>query len=166
MPKYDIHIHLPEDESVDGEQFQEETQQPMSPWLEQLLGKINQCYDWKSFYELAEDFQQIGLAIQETQGGRLVLCKLSGGRPVIESIIDDYIFVGGKSRLDEEISQRGLEVILNFVQSNAGKPQRLIVASQDYTRDMSLYGKPLRLYNEAHLEEQQQICLMGRIINE
>lgn len=142
---YNIHIHLPDGQTAGGssEQAQESTQSGPRAWYDQLVKRIQQCYNWRSIYELSEDLHRIGLTIRDTNGGRMILCRMEEGRPIADKIVDDYIFVGAKDCLDEEISSRAMEVITDFIHSNASYPQTLIRDGQDYTKDMALYGKPL-----------------------
>jgi len=163
--KYDIHIHLP-GEGNQSKQMQEENNLP--GWVGDVVKRVKMCHNWRSLHQMNKDFNRLGMAIKETVGGRRILCCLKSGKPRTESINKDYIFVGSKSKLDEEISSRTMEVIQQFVTENIGEQQLVADDNQSYTKDIALYGTPIRLYggDEAFLEESQQIRLMGSMITE
>lgn len=164
--KYDIHIHLPGDEKGQSQpgQVQEHSDQPS--WVSDILKRVGMCHNWRSLYQMNKDFNRLGMAIKETVGNRRILCRLEEGKPQTEDINRDYIFIGSKEKLDLDISERTMEVIKQFIVENIGEPQLVVDSSQSYSNTMSLYGKPIQLYNEAYLEESQQIKMMGSVINE
>jgi hypothetical protein len=167
MSDYNIHIHLPDadkEPAKSDKPVQEAPQNKMGQWFDNLLGKIRQCYDWKSFYALEEEFSKAGLALRDTEGGRKVLCRLEGGKPVIDQIIDDYIFAGSTNTLDEEIAQRALEIIVHFVESKASTPQVVADSSQEYSRELALYGHPLKIYSESSAASQQEVTFLSRLM--
>lgn len=168
MSDYNIHIHLPGDgsASVNGQQVNETpAKSKITQWFDHLLDRVRHCYDWKSFYALQEEFKKIGLTLHDTSGGRKVLCRVEEGKPVVKNIVDDYIFVGSTESLDEEVSQRAMEVIVYFLENRASQPQAVMDSSQSYSKDMALYGKPLKIYAESAQVKNQEVEVLGRLIN-
>lgn len=168
MSDYNIHIHLPgEGGTVNGKPVQEAPQaNKVTQWFDHLVSRVKHCYDWKSLHAMKEEFAKIGLTLHETSGGRKVLCRIEEGKPVINNIVDDYIFVGSNELLDEEISPRALEVIVYFLENRAGSPQAVMDSSQLYSKNMALYGKPLKIYGENSQVKNQEIATLGGIIDQ
>jgi hypothetical protein len=167
MSEQHIHIHIGSDSKSEPQQVSETPTNRVGQWYNDLLRRVKQCYDWKSLYELREDFNSIGLAVRETAGNRKILCRLEEGKPITDKIIDDYIFVGSKNTMDEEIGTRAQEVILHFISQHASKPQVVVDDNQSYSRDVALYGRPIRIDESPKLEaEVQQIEIMSRLIDE
>lgn len=168
MSDYNIHIHLPgEGEGTVNKHVQETPQtNKITQWFDHLIERVKHCYDWKSLYAMHEEFKKIGLTLHDTSGGRKVLCKVEEGKPVINNIVDDYIFVGSNDVLDEEVSQRALDVILYFLETKAGQPQAVMDSRQSYSKNMALYGKPLMIHTEGAQVKNQEIIILGRLINE
>lgn len=167
MTDYNIHIHV----GGEGDKPKQsgpvkETSNKVGAWYDDLIRRVNQCVDWKTLYELREDFACIGLIVQETSGARKILCRMEEGKPISKRVIDDYIFVGSKDTMDEEIGERALEVMLHFIESNASRPQTLMNDAQSYSQNTALYGKPVRLANEDQEAKQQEINMLGRMIQE
>ena len=168
MSDYNIHIHLPGDKGTTPKNMQEEqpNHNKLGKWFDSLLERVKHCYDWKSIYTLKDDFEKVGLTIHDTSGGRKVLCRIEEGKPIVNNIVDDYIFMGTSANLDEEVSKRALEVILYFLENKAGEPRVVLDNSQSYSKDMSLYGKPLKIYAEDASYRNQEVQVLGRLINE
>jgi hypothetical protein len=167
MTEQHIHIHIGGDKvNPSNQEIAQENSNKVGQWYDDLLRRVKQCYDWKSLYELKEDFNSIGLAIRETAGNRKILCRLEEGVPITQKIIDDYIFVGSKQAMDEEIGDRAQEVILHFISNNASKPQVVVDDTQSYSKNMALYGHPIRIYNEDQEVKRQNINMLGRLITE
>ena len=167
MADQHIHIHIGGDSpKKNTQQVSETSTNRVGAWYDDLVRRVKQCYDWKSLYELRTDFNSIGLAVRPTAGDRTVLCRMEEGKPVTQRIIDDYIFVGSKKTMDEEIGPRAMEVILHFIEDKASRPQTVVNDDQSYSQDIALYGTPIRVYNEDQEAKQQEIRMMGRMITE
>lgn len=132
--------------------------------LQNLINKIRRCDCWNTLYSLAEEFKKYGLSIEHTNGGRHALCRLENGQPVVESILDDFIFIEGTDA-HSEISPRAMEVITDFTWRCATKAQTTPELPA-HKRRYSLYGKPIRIHNENQLVEEQEIRVIGRLITE
>jgi len=78
------------------------------------------CYDFGTLYALEEEFNKLGLSIQQTCGGDMVLCQLRGGQPIAESLGVDHIYVGAYARPRDQIPQKLLKCVLEFIDSARG----------------------------------------------
>lgn len=79
------------------------------------------CFDFGTLYSLEEEFNQIGLTIQPTCGGDMVLCKLMAGKPVAESLGLDHLFVGAQSRPRDGMPHKLIKCVLEFIDSASGE---------------------------------------------
>jgi hypothetical protein len=163
---YNIHIHLPDGQQPEAGPVKETPQNKIGTWHDRFLDKIRQCYNWRSLYEFNEEFACVGLTIRDTSGGRKILCRMEEGIPITDKIVDDYIFIGSKDAIDEEVSQRAMEVIVNFIGSSSSQPQTIMTDGQKYTKDVALYGQPLQIYQEETNAQQQEIETMGRMLKD
>ena len=121
--------------------------------LQKLIYKIGQCIDYQSLYALEESFNKCGLTIQTTSRNRMILCKLREGRPLSESVIDDYIFVGGIDINTNEISDRAAEKICDFVRTAHG--------TADTVKNVArVWRNGIRMYESVSIvnEDQQQVA--------
>lgn len=112
----------------------------MSSELKQFIRK--RCFDFGTLYSLEEEFNKIGLTVQPTCGGDMVLCKLVDGKPVAESLGDDHLFVGVQSRLRDEMPHKLIKCVLEFIDAAGGKPSKPISAERHVrTGHTSFYGQ-------------------------
>ena len=124
--------------------------------IEKLIYKIGQCIDYQSLYALEESFNKCGLTIQTTSRNRMILCKLRDGRPVSESVVDDYIFIGGIDDMGRELSERATEKISDFVRTNSGKPDKV----QNMAR---VWRNGLRMYDAVSIVNEDQQMIAGEV---
>ncbi len=61
---------------------------------------------------------------------------------------------------------RALEVILYFLENKASEPKIVMDSSQSYSKDIKLYGEPLKIYAEDANFRNQEVQVLGRLINE
>jgi len=162
MPDYNIHIHLPTDTSTP---LDTEVKKPRANLS--LTERVKRCVDWRSLFAMRSNLNNVGLDIRETAGGRMVLCRLLDGEPVLENIIEDYVFLGDSHRANEEISQRSLEMIIQFIEESTSDPQKPNKSSlPNYRDNMRLYGAPLTISGESALSKAQEMHFMGRIVED
>jgi len=106
----------------------------------------DRCYDFGVLYSLEEEFNKIGLTIQATCSGDMILCKLAGGKPVAESLGTDHLFIGTQSRPRDEISHKLIEGVLEFIDVAAGGPSSVAaVRSKARTGFTGLYGRAMEI---------------------
>lgn len=132
--------------------------------LQDFIARIRRCDCWNTLYTLEDDFQQFGISIEQTHGGRRALCRLEGGTPIVERVLDDFIFIEGSDGYDQ-INPRSMELITDFVWRCATGPQEAPEPIA-YKRSYRLYGKPIRISNEDRIAEEQEIHAMGRLLTE
>ena len=159
---YNIHIHL--DGQNSNDQNNPNNSQP--PYINKLMEKVKKCVDWRTFFELHEDLDTIGLAIKSTTAGRKMLCRVDEGQPTSQKIIDDYVFIGGDNNIDEEISPRKLDLISQFIANNATHYRNRPEQRHNYKTDTLIYGKPVFVNNEEQIAESQDVDFISRMINE
>lgn len=117
-----------------------------------LAAKILKYPSWRTILAVKEDLEDNGLTIKETIDGRYLLCRIEEGRAVYDKILDDYVYIGSHDRLDESIDSMRLSMINDFVLDKASN-KRLSNSSKSYNKNTSLYGKPVRVYNEGYSQE-------------
>lgn len=115
--------------------------------LGKLLYKIEQSTDFQCLYALEEAFNKCGLSIQTTSNSRMILCKLRGGKPVTEQVIDDYIFVGSIQEKTKELSDRLVTKINDFVRTNAGAPSKVENLARVWRNGLRMY-ESVQVVNE------------------
>ena len=112
----------------------------MSTELKQFIQE--RCFDFGSLYSLEEEFNKIGLTIQPTRGGDMVLCQLVDDLPVAESLGVDHLFVGVQYRPRDEIQHKLAKCILEFIDSASGKSSKLSIPNRHpRTGHAGLYGQ-------------------------
>jgi len=109
------------------------------------LKKIGMCLDYQALYSMEPDFNEIGLTVQTTPQNRMILCKIQDNKPLAESIIDDYIFIGGLDTATNEISERATEKIKEFVKEAAGEKGEIKNIARPWRDGLRMYGKAVRL---------------------
>jgi hypothetical protein len=116
--------------------------------VDKLIYKIGQCIDYQSLYALEESFNKCGMTIQTTSRNRMILCKLRDGKPVTESIVDDYIFIGNLDDLSHEISDRASIKISDFVRTNVGKSSKVENIARVWRNGLRMYESTIKIMNE------------------
>lgn len=101
--------------------------------LSQLIRKVKCCDHPSMIAQLEEDFNDIGMSIQN-QNGQLFLCKLEDGKPVSGKIFESFVPVGG---LHDTIDDKSLERIFHFIIEHCACPQRI---KSKNTGNFALYG--------------------------
>lgn len=152
MPDYNIHIHLPGDET-----HVVKTPSKRDSTVENVLRVVQRCSDWRSLYALAPELPRIGLAIIETANRHKILCRLHDNKPLLERVIDDFIFLGSSSNQHDTISPRHSELIMMFITENYGAPQKLQLSGKrnSFRVNPILYGKPI--FNESEDVDTQTL---------
>lgn len=116
--------------------------------VDKLVYKIGQCIDYQSLYALEESFNNCGLTIQTTSLNRMILCKLIDGKPVTESVVDDYIFVGGLNDMSREITERAVIKICDFVRTCSGKANKVENVARVWRNGLRMYESTISIMNE------------------
>jgi hypothetical protein len=101
----------------------------------------DRCYDFGILYSLEEEFNKIGLTIQATCSGDMILCRLVSGKPIAESLGVDHLFVGVRSRPRDEIPHKLVKCVLEFIDIAAGESSKHeCVKPHPRTGHVTLYG--------------------------
>lgn len=116
--------------------------------VDKLIYRIGQCTDYQCLWALEESFNKSGLTIQTTSRNRMILCKLVGGKPISENIIDDYIFVGSLDEMSRELTDRTVEKICDFVRTNAGKSDKVKNIGKVWRNGLRMYESTIKIMNE------------------
>lgn len=116
--------------------------------LSKVIYKIKNCTDYDSLYAMNKDMNSVGLAIVPTTKDKMILCKIVDGKPYAQNIVDDFIFIGCISNKDEQLSDRTLNIIIDFVSNNASGPAELIDAPRKWQNGVRTYGMAVPIYNE------------------
>ncbi len=155
----DIHIHVHTDQAQSQPQ-----DTPRDRSRRGLEERMRKCYDWQSLHELQDDFNRVGLTVTATSEERYVLCRVVNGEPITENIIDDYVFIGARDNLSQEISPRHMDIIVDFVSSNIGGPVEH-KKTEHYNRGPKLYGAsntPVTIQDEKDLSDTQHIEFISK----
>jgi len=113
--------------------------------LSMVLGKIDLCIDYQALYAMEPDFNEVGLTVQTTSNKRMILCRIQDGKPLAESIIDHYIFIGTLEDSAREISERASEKIKSFVKQAAGERDEIKNIARSWKDGLRMYGQAVRL---------------------
>lgn len=110
--------------------------------LQKLLLKIKNCPNYETLYRLEEDFNKVGLTLQSTPKNRVILCMIRDGNAYASAVMEDYVFVGATSDLDE-VPTKTIDCIMNFVIENAGSPARVVNNKRSWQHNPKPYGQVL-----------------------
>lgn len=116
--------------------------------VENLVRKIYQCMDYQNVYALENDFNKVGLSVQTTSNGRMVLCKLQEGKIVAENVVDDFIFIGSIEGATKELSERAVNKIQEFVRASAGSPGKVMNMARVWRNGLHMYESTIPIMNE------------------
>lgn len=97
-----------------------------NPELVGVIGKIKDCYDFRSLYSMSEDLHKVGLTIHPTISRKMVLCKIVEGKAKADVLNEDYIFIGEEDRAGEQLPHRLIEYIIPFVRTSSGEPEEIV----------------------------------------
>jgi len=116
----------------------------MSVELKQFIRE--RCFDFGTLYSLEEEFNKIGLTIQPTCGGDMILCRLVNNIPVAESLGVDHLYVGTQSRPRDEMPHKLIKCVLEFIDMACGSPAKPTNTKQSHhTGHTGFYGKALEV---------------------
>jgi hypothetical protein len=116
--------------------------------LGKLLYKIGQCINYQNLYGLEEQFNKVGLTIQTTSHNRMLLCKLINGAPIIENVVDDYIFIGSLDDMNRDLTEKTAEKIMDFVRTNAGPAGKIENMARVWRNGLRMYQTVIPIVNE------------------
>lgn len=126
--------------------------------MKDLIRKIKKCDDPEMLLSLEEDFNKIGLSLQQANSGKLLLCKIVDGRPVVTKSFDDYVPIG---RLAEELTEKAINRVIGFVVENNSKP-----ATIDDSKNIGNYGLYGSSFHDNATADSRLIDAIAEWINE
>lgn len=116
--------------------------------LHKLLYMIEACIDYQNLYALEDSFNKCGLTVQTTPNGKMILCKLRESKPVTNKVIDDYIFVGSNATAINELSDRAVNKICDFVRTNSGGSDTVKNVARVWRNGLRMYESTIPIMNE------------------
>ena len=94
----------------------------MEESLYKLLQRVNRCATYENLKKLEENFNSVGLTIQSSISNNLLLCKIVENAPSSSEMGEDHIFIASSKELDNEISERRLDILSDFIKETADEP--------------------------------------------
>lgn len=125
-----------------------------------VVSKILRCVNYHTLLSLEKEFNSVGLTLQHTSQNWVVLCKLRGGKPINDNVLDDYIFLISLDHKHDEITQRALQVITDFVQNAAGDADEVKNSKRIWVGDTRVYDKAISVMRE-DIQLTAQNMLLG-----
>lgn len=133
----------------------------MSNPLHRIIHKIRNCINYRNLVALEKPFNDIGLTIHPTAKNWFILCKIIDNKPCATSVVDDFIFLISMDRIEDEISDRALDCIVDFVQNNADKPSEVLDIAKTWRNGIRTYGEAICIINEDVERVSQNMTLFG-----
>jgi len=125
--------------------------------LSRALRKVEMCLDYQALYSMEPDFNEIGLTVQTTPNRRMILCKIQDNKPLAESIIDDYIYIGSLETATNEISERASTKICSFIKAAAGDKGEIKNIARDWQDGLRMYGQAFSIKEGKYQKDGQTI---------
>lgn len=116
--------------------------------IERVTEQINQSADYQGVYVLESSLNKIGLTIQTTTNNRMILCKLRDNKPLVENVVDDYIFIGSLDTATKGLSECAVNKIVDFVRVSAGPAGSLKNVPRIWHNGLKIYGSTVPIMNE------------------
>jgi len=116
--------------------------------VDKLVDKLGRCIDYQSVYALEEEFNKAGLTVQTTSNNRVILCKLQEGRPVANNVVDDYIFIGSLDAAINELTDRAVMKMCDFVRTNASMADKVRNTARVWRNGLKMYESTITIMNE------------------
>lgn len=127
--------------------------------VDNCIAKIQQCYNLDMLMSAEDELANIGLALRETRNGKMMLCRIEKGRPVLEELTKDFVFVGYADDPRAAFLGNTQEYIIEFI--NLAASDNVIKQEvKSKHQQMGFYGKPLtEVNNEDMLDIMQRMGL-------
>lgn len=117
-------------------------------YVNKIVDKLARCIDYQSVYALEEDFNKVGLTVQSTSNHRMILCKLRDGKAVSNSVVEDYIFIGSHETAINELTDRAVMKMSDFVRTNAGLADVVRNTARVWRNGLKMYESTITIMNE------------------
>jgi hypothetical protein len=139
-------LGVPEPTPVQPVSINEEEQKAKT--IDRLVDKLGRCIDYQSVYALEEEFNKAGLTIQTTSNSRMVLCRLQEGKPIAQNVVDDYIFIGSLDAAINELTDRAVMKMCDFVRTNASTADKVRNTARVWRNGLKMYESTIAIMNE------------------
>ena len=106
--------------------------------LQNVISALRYCTEPSHLLKLECRLNEIGLTIQQSQAGKLFLCKIEKGQPACSEIFEDHVPI---CDFNGTLNERAKILTLEFIINNATSPQE--IASNDQKGNYGLYGSTL-----------------------
>ena len=116
--------------------------------VNKVVDKLGRCIDYQSVYALEEDFNKIGLTVQTTSNNRMILCKLREGKPISTNVVEDYIFIGSHDTAINELTDRAVMKMSDFVRTNASLADVVKNTARVWRNGLKMYESTITIMNE------------------
>ena len=90
-----------------------------------IITKVQAAIDYQTIYVMEDDFNEVGLTLQTTSNGRIILCKIKSNKPLAKNVVEDYIFFGSLKKAEDELSDRAVLKLCDFIENNKGKSSKI-----------------------------------------
>lgn len=131
-----------------------------------VITKIQAAIDYQTIYAMEDDFNEVGLTIQTTSNSRVILCKIKDGKPYTKEVVEDYIFVGSLDKSDEELSDRAVSKICDFVQNTKGKKSKVENIARAWRNGLRMYEQNIAIMNEDVQQIAESVILRSKFITD
>ena len=108
--------------------------------MSDIYEKLLICADLSSLESMEEDFNNVGLTLQQTVSDKVILCRIENGKPCADVIFEDYMIIGYARECARRISKDTRDSLMIFVARNKGKPAKVIEDGQSYGNQSMLYA--------------------------
>lgn len=125
--------------------------------VDALLEKIDKCPNIGGLFALEKGFNRVGLTIQQSSSGRVVVCKIEDNKPKCDEVFEDYIFLG---RYNDDVILEGriLDCLVDFIKKAAGEPSEIKNVPRVWQDGVRFYGEAIAVMNEdANVAAQKYI---------
>lgn len=106
--------------------------------LDKVISALRRCSEPSQILELEEKLNAIGLTVQQSQAGRIFLCRISEGRPACNDLFEDHVPI---CDFNGTLDDRAKMIALEFILSNVASPDRISHTGQE--GNYGLYGTTL-----------------------
>lgn len=107
--------------------------------LDKIISALKYCSKPSQLLELEKRLNTVGLTVQQSQAGRVFLCRITEGRPACGELFEDHIPI---CDFDETLDDRARNMALEFIMNNATSPKN--IKNDNQKGNFSLYGSSLQ----------------------
>jgi len=114
--------------------------------IRKIIRNIKSNPTFSTIFAMQELFNNIGLTVFETPKSRAIISKVKNGKPYLNEVVDDYIFLG---KIDDEIIDKTIvPCIKEFVLAAAGDPIEPEQMKDWQKSQNGIYGRVISIIHE------------------